>query len=249
MFEIAIEKQFPSHQGGFRLRTSFATDSRRVVVFGASGSGKTLTLRALGGLLTPDAGRINVGGRTLFDAATGLNIPTRKRAMGYLFQDYGLFPHLTVRQNVAFGLAPFWSCLSGNGRAARVDRLLERFEIAHLADSLPGRISGGQRQRVALARALAPDPAALLLDEPLSALDPLLRCRVRQELRETLARLELPALIISHDPDDAEAFAETLVLMHQGRVTRCLDYWQERPNHASAYAMLETLLQDTDSGG
>ncbi len=170
---------------GFLLRPCWRTDARRVALFGPSGSGKSLTMQAIAGLLRPDRGRIEVAGRVLFDAEAGVDVPPRARRLAYLFQDYALFPHLTVRQNVGFGLRRGW--LNLHGRRALPERALRwvrAFGLDGLLDRYPAELSGGQRQRVALARALSTDPGLLLLDEPLSALDAGLRVRMREELAQ-----------------------------------------------------------------
>ncbi len=176
---IEVEKRLNGSRRSFTLAARFATDASRVVLFGPSGSGKSLTLRAVAGLLRPDAGRIAVDGKVLFDSRKGVNIPVRRRRVGFVFQDYALFPHLTVRQNTAFGLGGMWGRLTREMRQ-RVDAMLDLFGLTRMADSLPRELSGGQRQRVALARAVAPGPAVLLLDEPFSALDLPLRSRLRR---------------------------------------------------------------------
>lgn len=242
MFRVRIERDFPKPDGVFSLKVDFETDSRVLVVFGASGSGKSLTLKMMAGLIAPRAGFVQLGGRVLYDSAAGVDLPARARRVGYVFQDYALFPHMTVRQNVAFGLGSPWKAL-GRSRSREVDELLERFEIDHLAESLPRRISGGQRQRTALARALAMKPEALFLDEPLSALDPLLRRRVRADLLATLERTEIPAVLISHDPDDVEAFAGSLAVMDSGHMVELLDYPTRRAHYGSAFEMLEDVLE------
>jgi molybdate transport system ATP-binding protein len=173
---------------------------------GPSGAGKTSVLRAVAGLLAPERGRIALGDDTWLDTARGIDVPPERRRVGLVFQEYALFPHMSVRSNVAFG-----------GRE-RVHELLERFGIADLADARPGAISGGERQRVALARALARDPGVLLLDEPLSALDAHTRSRVRQELRELLDDLGLPTLIVTHDFEDAAALADRVGVLVDGRL-------------------------------
>ena len=215
MIDIAIEHCFPAKAGGFQLSVSVSAAERCLVFFGHSGSGKTLTMQAVAGLFAPQKGRISLGGRTVFDSERRVFVPARKRQVGYLFQDYALFPHLTVRQNIAFGL----ECgggLSGARKRGRVDAMLEAFEIGHLAGQKPGLISGGQKQRVALARALAPRPELLLLDEPFSALDPLMRERVRAQCKELLSRFDTPTIIITHDPADVAVFAESAVLFDGG---------------------------------
>jgi molybdate transport system ATP-binding protein len=247
MFEVSLSKRFPSREGGFSLEADFATQARRLVIFGPSGSGKSLTLQAMAGMMAPDRGRVVIAGRCVYDSAAGRDVAARERGIGYVFQDYALFPHLTVRQNISFALAPPWSLNVSGRQRDKVDSLLERFEISRVADSLPGRISGGQKQRTALARALAQDPAVLFLDEPLSALDPLIRRRVRRELLETLERLTIPAVLISHDPEDVEAFASTLVIMRRGRVSRVLDYPGERANFPSPFEMLDYFLTQPDN--
>jgi molybdate transport system ATP-binding protein len=216
--ELAFRRSIVNAERRFELDVAFASRSRRVVLYGPSGSGKSLTLRAIAGLLTPDAGRITVNGRVLFDSATGVNLATQMRKVGYLFQDYALFPHLTVAQNVAFGLHagllnPHRGKVSGNAL-----RWLEVFELDMVASSYPSQISGGQKQRVALARALAAEPDILLLDEPFSALDPSLRVRMRSELATLQARLDLQLLIITHDPADAEALGEHVLEIRDGRI-------------------------------
>jgi len=206
---VEIRKALVSPGRTFRLEASFATSGPLVVIFGHSGSGKSVTMQAIAGLLRPDAGSIVLNDRVLFDAGNGVNVPARDRRIGYVFQDYALFPHLTVAANVGFGL-------SGNG--TRLRELLETFALVELADSFPAQLSGGQRQRVALARALAPGPELLLLDEPFAALDPVLRDRMRAELRRTVEATGTPMLLITHDPADADYFRGQMITFDAGRV-------------------------------
>lgn len=218
--EIAFRREITNAERRFELDVTFASSSRRVALYGPSGSGKSLTLRAIAGLLTPDAGRIVVNRHTLFDATLGVNLPPQMREVGYLFQDYALFPHLTVAQNVAFGIRSGLRNPSRRTTDPQAARWLETFELDTIANSLPSQISGGQKQRVALARALAAKPDILLLDEPFSALDPPLRVRMRQELAALQARLDLQMLIITHDPADVEALGEHVLEMRDGRIAR-----------------------------
>lgn len=213
----------------FRLRARFEAPGRRIALFGPSGSGKSLTLMALAGLLRPHSGRIKVCGRTFFDAVSGVNVPARKRNIGMLFQDYALFPHLTVRDNVSFGLKPVFGPLKAAHRE-RVEELLELCGLTGFAGQRPGQISGGQRQRTALARALAPNPDLLLLDEPFTALDQPLRERMRAELFDILERFDIPMVMVSHDLDDVDHFAQTLVAFGHGRVLDVVDYEARRKN-------------------
>jgi molybdate transport system ATP-binding protein len=220
---VDIRKRLISRGREFRLEAEFEAENQRVVVFGPSGSGKSVTLQCIAGLLLPDAGRIEIGERVLFDSAAGINLSPQARNVGFVFQEYALFPHLTVERNIGFALQ---RALHGGLDAfarERVRAFLAAFELEGLARSLPRELSGGQRQRVALARALIRRPDVLLLDEPLAALDPMLREHVRRELLDVQARFQVPMIIITHDPADAEAFAENLVVFDRGRVTQTLD--------------------------
>lgn len=219
---IGVEKIFRSTGRDFHFSATFSTSDNRVVLFGPSGSGKTLTLRSIAGLMKPDSGFINVDGRVLFDSGKKIFVPPRERRIGYVFQDYALFPHLTVRQNVAFGLHPRLFGRLSHTHADRVDRIMELFGISALAEVRPLRISGGQRQRVALARAMVGEPSALLLDEPFSALDIPLRQRVRMELAEILSRLDIPLVMVTHDPADVAFFGGDVVTYAEGKVLEVL---------------------------
>ena len=190
----------------FRLELTAALGRETLALVGPSGAGKSSVLRAIAGLLRPERGRVALGAETWLDTAAGVDLPPERRSVGLVFQEYALFPHLDVRGNVGFG-----------GRE-RVDELLERFRISQLANARPGDLSGGERQRVALARALARDPAVLLLDEPLSALDAHTRNVVRAELAELLAELRLPTLLVTHDFEDAAALADRVGVIVDGRI-------------------------------
>ncbi len=216
--DIAIRRRLADAEHPFELDIRFRTRSLRVVIYGPSGAGKSLTLRAIAGLMTPEQGRIAVNDHVLFDAQHGVNLPPQQRKVGYLFQDYALFPHLTVAQNVAFGIRP--GILNPPRRAIpeRAAHWLSVFELDAVARSYPSQISGGQKQRVALARALATEPDVLLLDEPFAALDPQLRVRMRKELAALQAKLDLQMLIITHDPEDAEALGEQVLEIRDGRI-------------------------------
>lgn len=202
----------------FDLDVAFASSHRRIVLYGPSGAGKSVTLRAIAGLLRPDAGHVRVDGRTLFDADT--DVPSRERGVAYVFQDYALFPHLTVAQNVGFALARGWTNPRRHAKNERVARWLEAFELDTVADHYPAHVSGGQRQRTALARALIAEPRIVLLDEPFSALDPALRGRMRDELRALQTRLDLQLMVITHDPADVEALEGHTIEIRDGRVGR-----------------------------
>jgi len=192
----------------FDLELALEVGTETVALVGPSGAGKTSVLRAIAGLARPERGRIAYGDRSWFDSENGVSLPPEERSVGLVFQEYALFPHLDVRRNVAFG------------GAHDVDGLLERFRIAHLADARPARLSGGERQRVALARALARDPAVLLLDEPLSALDTHTKAHVRAELDELLGACGLPVILVTHDFEDAAALADRVGVLREGRLVQ-----------------------------
>jgi molybdate transport system ATP-binding protein len=206
----------------FDLRVELAVGDETCAVIGTSGAGKTTLLRLVAGLEQPDAGRIVCGSQTWFDRARGIRLRPEQRRVGYVPQDYGLFPHLTVAGNVAFA-----------ARGPRPD-LLERLGIAGLADARPGEISGGERQRVAIARALARDPEILLLDEPLAALDAATREHVRIELRDILADLRVPTLLVTHAFEDANALASRCAVLDTGRVVQSGDPVGVRAHPATA---------------
>jgi len=210
MLEVSIEKVVAR----FRLAVEFAADGAPLGLLGPSGSGKTMTLRAIAGLETPDRGRIVLDGRVLFDSEQGIDVPARARRIGLLFQSYALFPHLTVTGNIAFGLRDL-------PEAERNRRVAEQLAAVHLegfTERYPATLSGGEQQRVALARALAIEPAALLLDEPFSALDTHLRSALERQLRETLAAYSGSTLFVSHNLEEAYRVCEKLVVLAGGKV-------------------------------
>jgi molybdenum ABC transporter ATP-binding protein len=200
-----LSADFALPRRSFELRLGLEVDGP-VALVGPSGAGKSSVLRAIAGLLRPSSGRVALDGETWLDVERGVDLAADERRVGLVFQDYALFPHLSVRANVAYG---------GKERA---DELLERFRISHLARARPGELSGGEQQRVAVARALARDPGVLLLDEPLAALDAHTKAGVRAELQELLADLGLPALIVTHDYEDAVALAGRVGVLVDGEL-------------------------------
>ncbi|SRR5258706_3239509 len=215
---VDIRKTFVTAERRFTLDVSFATTNQRVVLFGPSGAGKSLTLQAIAGLQRPDEGAIVLNDTLLFDSVRGVNLKPQSRRIAYLFQDYALFPHLNVRQNIAFGLHPGWLNPRPRVQHPEVDYWLNALDLQGVAGSHPAQLSGGQKQRTALARALVARPEMLLLDEPFSALDYALRQRMRRELSDLQTRLDIPMLLITHDSDDVVAFGDQVVQIVDGRV-------------------------------
>ncbi len=198
----------------FTLQVEFEAGAGFTMVLGPSGGGKTTLLNCIAGLLRPDSGRIAIGDRVLFNANAGIDVPVASRRLGYLFQNLALFPHLSVERNVQYGIAK----LAASERERRMTALLESFRITHLRGRKPGEISGGERQRVALARSLVTDPAALLLDEPLTALDASTKSKILEDLRQWNASRRIPILYVTHAPEEAFALGERVVVIEAGGV-------------------------------
>ena len=207
---VNIEKQVSA----FQLRANFSTQQEPLGLLGASGSGKTMTLRCVAGLETPTQGKIVLNGRVLFDSQTGVNLPSRDRKVGLVFQNYALFPHLTVAQNIAFGM----QAIPKHQRPTQVLKYLAMMGLADLGDRYPQQLSGGQQQRVALARALAIQPDILLLDEPLSALDTYLRSHIEKLLTEVLSTYDGITLFITHKLEEAYRVCANLLVLSNGEI-------------------------------
>jgi molybdate ABC transporter permease protein len=211
--EVDIEKRM----GGFCLQLAFQAESESLGILGGSGSGKSLTLKCIAGVETPTRGRIVLNGRTLFDSERGINVPSHRRQVSLVFQHYALFPHLTVSQNIGFGLQH----LDQQERRRRIHHYLEAFQLSGLGDRYPHQLSGGQQQRVALARALAGEPQALLLDEPFSALDTHLRHHMEQQLLQTLADYGGCTLFVSHNLEELYRVCGRLMVISEGKMIAC----------------------------
>ena len=225
IWDVALRKQLRHGSASFDLDVVFRSDASRLVLFGPSGAGKTQTLKMVAGIVRPDAGRIAVAGRVLYEREAGTVLSPQQRRLAFVFQDYALFPHLTVRQNIAFARqrpGRAWLNPARDVADAAVERWVDAFRLQAVAGHYPHQLSGGQRQRTALARALVNDPTALLLDEPFAALDKALRQRLREELRELQAELRIPMLLITHDDDDVQALADEVVHLRAGQVVTAL---------------------------
>jgi molybdate transport system ATP-binding protein len=215
MLSIDIKKQFASNgRAGFALDAAFTASQGITVLFGASGSGKTTTLRSIAGMVTPDAGRISLGDAIYFDSAARVNLAMQKRRVGFVFQDYLLFPHLTAAENVAYGA----KARHERARRQYAGNLLKLVGVDYAADRRPAELSGGEQQRVALARALASDPAILLLDEPLSAVDVATRSRLLDEIVEVQRKTGIPFLYVTHSPADAVRIGDSLLVIAEGSI-------------------------------
>ncbi len=212
MLEARIHKKL----WHFTLDLEFTVKNDEILVlWGPSGAGKTTTLECIAGLRNPGQGCIRLGGQLLYSDQEKVNLPARQRAIGYLFQDYALFPHMTVKQNVCYGLADD----QAKSIPTPVDyqTLLDSFGILHLVDRYPGQLSGGEQQRVALARALVCQPRLLLLDEPFSSLDRSSRTRLRQELLNLHQQWQIPMVLVTHDEEDAELLGHKILPLRQGQ--------------------------------
>ena len=206
--EVNIEKKYK----GFNLSISFEGRGESLGLLGASGCGKSLTLSCIAGIVTPDRGRIVLNDRVLFDSVRDINLPPRQRRIGMLFQNYALFPHMTVRENIGIGYR------SRQGKGELIDRLLSLFHLEALQDKYPGQLSGGEQQRTAMARMLAYEPEALLLDEPFSALDSYLKEELQQELAGILRNYKGQVLMVSHSTEELYRFCDTIAVLDGGRL-------------------------------
>jgi molybdate transport system ATP-binding protein len=241
----SVDLTITKRLGAFVLDVAWTAGDGVAVLFGPSGSGKSLTLRCLAGLDRPDAGRMVVNGRVFFDSALGVDLPPHHRRIGYVFQGYALFPHLSVAQNIAFGLRD----RPRAERQRRAQEVMERLGLGDLARRSPRELSGGQQQRVALGRALAVDPDLLLLDEPLSALDAPLRRQLRDDLERTLRDWGKPAVLVTHDLSEAYQLADRVVVYDHGRVIQASSktefLWQPNSERVARLIGLRNVLLGT----
>lgn len=218
---------------GFRFQVQLSCEKEIIGVLGASGSGKSMLLNSVAGLIKPDRGRILLEDMTFFDEGKKVNLPPRKRRTGYLFQNYAMFPHMTVMENIAFGLED----MDKKEQQRIAEALLVRFHLSELGSRYPSQLSGGQQQRVALARALAVDPKVLLLDEPFSALDQHLKTHMLKDMKEALKHFDGPTLFVTHNMDEVYHLCDKVLILNQGHVETFgekEDIFQRPPTLAAA---------------
>ena len=208
---VDIIKKLP----GFELKVKFETNSTALGLLGASGSGKSMTLRCIAGIDTPDSGRIELNGRVLFDSKENINMPIRCRKVGYLFQNYALFPHMNVEQNIGFGLDKKDEAV---GNVHRINKKIKMFKLDGMEKKYPYQLSGGEQQRVALARALIMEPEVLLLDEPFSALDDYLRDKMIMELKEDLSEFKGTTIFVTHNMEEAYLLCKEICILDHGQI-------------------------------
>ncbi|MFI5114198.1 MAG: molybdenum ABC transporter ATP-binding protein [Terriglobales bacterium] len=232
--EVRIRKRFPNPEGAFDLNVHFCVSAGFTILFGASGAGKTTVLDCIAGLADPDDGRITVAGEDLYHSEKGRNLPAWKRRIGYVIQDLALFPHLTAEENVAYGL----HTRRADERRARSREVLSAFRIEHLRGRRPAQISGGERQRVALGRALVTEPRALLLDEPLAALDRPTKSRILDDLRQWNQAHRVPILYVTHSSDEVFALGDHVIVLEAGKIAA-----QGSPHEVMRAPRLETVAQ------
>lgn len=214
MLRISINKKLSY----FDLNVGFQVDNNQILVlWGPSGSGKTTVLECIAGLRSPTGGSIELAGNMLYSARLKTDVPAKERHVGYLFQDYALFPHMTVKQNVIYGLRGAKKFDPENA-GLNYKTVLESFGILHLINRYPGQLSGGEKQRVALARALVIQPHLLLLDEPFSALDRQSKQKLRLEILRLHRDWQVPMVLVTHDEEDAMALGDIIISLHQGQV-------------------------------
>jgi molybdate transport system ATP-binding protein len=212
---VAIQKSRDSRSGSnFTLEAAFSIPSGITILFGPSGSGKSTVLDCIAGLVAPDSGRIVIGNRVFFDSATGVNVGIADRNVGFVFQDLGLFPHMTVEDNIQYGLVNF----AQKERRRRCEEVLEAFHIGNMGRRFPGQLSGGERQRVALARALVTEPTILLLDEPLSAVDASVKARIIEDICSWNCSHRIPILYVTHDRGEVFALGERIIVLDRGKI-------------------------------
>lgn len=211
---LQLRKRFQTSDHSFELNVDLEIPSGITILFGPSGAGKTSILDCIAGLTAPDSGRIVLRDYVLFDCVNRINVPPQKRRVGYVFQDLALFPHLTVEKNVHYGLAS----LPALERRKRSRQILESFHVADLRHRKPSQISGGERQRVALARALVTEPAVLLLDEPLAALDAAIKSKLVDDLRAWNESHQIPILYVTHSREEVFALGERVIVLQNGKV-------------------------------
>ena len=229
-----FRKRVAAQSQEFILEVDFQTAPGFTILFGPSGAGKTTVLDCIAGLARPDLGRISIGDRALFDAAQGTDLPVAKRRVGYVFQNLALFPHLTVEKNIHYGLTH----LPQSDCAARASAILQAFRIAHLAQRYPREISGGESQRTALARTLVTDPAVLLLDEPLAALDAATKAKIIDDLRQWNQAHRIPILYVTHSREEVFALGERVIVLDAGHVVA-----HGTPHEVIAAPQQETVAQ------
>jgi molybdate transport system ATP-binding protein len=210
MPQLSVDVRF-SHRSGFAIDVKFEAGDGVTALFGPSGSGKSTVLHVIAGILHPSDGFIRLGERTLVDTSAGVNLPPEQRLIGIVFQDHLLFPHMSVRRNLTFGMG------RRGGRPMNLDRVVEILEIGELLNRAPSTLSGGQRQRVAIGRAMLRGPQLLLLDEPLAALDRALKDRVLDYLKRALREWAIPTLFVSHEKHDVEKISDHVVSIESGR--------------------------------
>lgn len=211
MIKMNFHKKLPS----FELRIDLALDNRILAIVGPSGAGKTTLLQCVAGLKKPTGGEIKIGDKVVFSSEQRICVPTRQRRIGYVFQDYALFPHMTVEQNILYGKQKKERSAE---RKLAVNDILETLKMGHLKSRYPMEISGGEKQRVALARALMTEPELMLLDEPLSALDQNTRDKLQQELLKVQNQWRIPFILVTHDMREAEILGDQIIKIDQGKM-------------------------------